>query len=175
MMENYSARSNRILATNQRTEPVQRLLLAPWPYRVVRIVIAIIFLWSGLTKIYDPSGFAVVIDAYGLIPDTLIMPVAVGLPVLEFIAGVGLLFDVTGSLTLIASLLVLFMAILTYGILLGLDMDCGCFAPEDPEALAFHGLRTALYRDFLIMAAIIYLYGWRFYRAVKPVRLANLF
>ena len=41
----------------------------------------------------------------------------------------------------------LFMAILGYGISMGLDVDCGCFGPEDPESKAFHGLRAALYRD----------------------------
>jgi len=168
-MENYSDGSNQTLVPKERTEPAIGLLLSTWPYRVVRIVIAIIFLWSGLTKIFDPSGFAVVIDAYGLIPETWTMPAAIGLPTLELIAGIGLLCDVTGSLTLITGLLALFVAILAYGIMLGLDVDCGCFGPEDPEALAFHGLRTALYRDLFIMAGIIYLYGWRYYRSVKPV------
>ncbi len=173
-MENYSASSSQTLAVNERTELVRRLLLATWLSRVVRIVIASLFLWSGLTKIFDPRGFAVVIDAFGLIPETWVMAVAVGLPILELIAGIGLLCNVTGSLTLIAGLLAGFMALLAYGILLGLDVDCGCFGPEDPEAIAFHGLRTALYRDLFIMAGIVYLYGWRYHRSIKPVRWIHL-
>jgi hypothetical protein len=122
----------------------------------------------------DPSGFALIIEAYGLIPETWVVPVAVGLPVLELLAGVGLLLDVPGSLALVTGLLVWFMAILGYGIILGLDVDCGCFSPEDPEATVFHGLRTAFYRDFLIMTGIIYLYGWRYRQSIKPVRPMNL-
>ncbi len=173
-MENYSARSSHTIAAKQRTEPVRRLRLATWPYLGVRILIAILFLWSGLTKTFDPNSFAVIIDAFGLIPEAWVMPLAVVLPILELIAGIGLLCDVTGSLTLISGLLVLFMAILSFGIMLGLDVDCGCFGPEDPEAIAFHGLRTALYRDLLIMVGIVFLYGWRYCRCVKPVRLVNL-
>ena len=99
------------------------------------------------------------------------MPVAIGLPLLEVIAGVGLLLDIRGSLAWIACLLVLFITLLGYGIWTGLDVDCGCFGPEDPEALAFHGLRQSLFRDLAMMAAVIFLYGWRRYRAIRPVAL----
>ena len=43
-----------------------------------------------------------------------------------------------------------------------LDIDCGCFGPNDPEAVAFHDLRGAFYRDLLLMLLIAYLYLWRF-------------
>ena len=154
--------------------PFQHRLISPGIYHTLRFLIAALFLWSGLTKISDPTGFAVVIDAYGLVSEARLMNVAIGLSVLELIAGMGLLLDVTGSLTLVSGLLILFMTILVYGIALGLDVDCGCFGPGDPEAEAFHGLRTALYRDFLILIGILYLYGWRYVRSVKPVRLMNL-
>jgi hypothetical protein len=154
--------------------PLWGVLVSPWLYRIIRLAIAVLFIWSGLNKIIDPRGFAAVIEAYGLIPETWVMPVALGLPVLELVAGLGLLLEITGSLTVITGLLILFMAILGYGIALGLDVDCGCFGPEDPEAKAFHGLRAALYRDFLMMAGILYLYGWRYRWGAKPVRLGNL-
>ena len=103
------------------------------------------------------------------------MPVAVGLPVLEVIAGIGLLLDVRGSLALITGLLVLFMVVLGYGIWMGLDVDCGCFGPKDPEAEAFHSLRPALYRDFVMITGVVYLYFWRRYQSIKPVRLMPFF
>ncbi len=82
--------------------------------------------------------------------------------------GIGLLFDIRGSLALITGLLVLFMVVLGYGIWMGLDVDCGCFGPEDPEAEAFHGLRLSLFRDLVMMAGVIFIYGWRRYRAIRP-------
>ncbi len=90
------------------------------------------------------------------------MPIAIGLPILEILAAIGLLFDVRGSLAVVAGLLVLFLAILGYGVWLGLDIDCGCFGPGDPEGEAYKGLRPALYRDLVMLTGVAYLYVWRF-------------
>jgi len=88
---------------------------------------------------------------------------------LETISGLGLLFDIKGSLTAVFGLLLLFMLVLGYGIWMGLDVDCGCFGLEDPEFEAFHGLRTAFYRDVCFLIGILFLYGYRFYHAVPPI------
>lgn len=150
---------------------IKTIFSSIWPYRMVRVILATIFLWSGLTKLFNPASFAVIIETYGLIPASWVMPVAIVLPALEVVAAVGLLMDIRGSLSIISGLLVFFAAILMYGIWLGLDIDCGCFGPEDPEGKAFHSLRLALYRDFAMMAGVIYLCLWRYYRSVTPVRL----
>jgi len=62
----------------------------------------------------------------------------------------------------------LFIAVLIFGIHLGLDIDCGCFGPNDPEAEAFHDLRGALMRDFLLLLAVGYQYFWRHINNFKP-------
>lgn len=110
------------------------------------------------------------IKAYGILPDLLLLPAASSLALLEMAAGIGLLFDVRGSLAVIAGLLVLFVVILAYGKWMGLDVDCGCFGPEDPEGEAFHGLGTALYRDLFMLAAVILIFRWRRYRRHIPAR-----
>ena len=148
--------------------------LLTWIYRLVRWFLGGIFIYSGATKLLAPQIFAVLIDAYGFVPEGLLMPVAVILPVLEVLAGLGLLFDIHGSLAVINGLLLLFAAILGYGIWIGLDVDCGCFGPEDPEAEAFHGLRPALYRDMVMLTAVAFLYGWRRYCRVRPIKLSLL-
>ena len=144
-------------------------------YRGVRYCLAAVFLWSGFSKLLDPVSFGVLIDAYGLIPKTWVMPVAILLSSLEVIAGAALVLDIHGSLAIIAGMVILFIAILSYGIHMGLDIDCGCFGPQDPEAKAFHGLRTALYRDFVMMAGVLYLYFWRYYRSIRPDRFRDHF
>lgn len=131
-------------------------------YRLVRWILAGLFLWAGFLKLADPQAFAVVIRDFGLIPEWSSLPLAVLLPAVEVAAAIGLLFDVRGSLAVITALLVLFIAILGYGIWLGLDIDCGCFGPEDPESKTYHGLRSALYRDLMMAGAIGYLYWWRY-------------
>ena len=143
-------------------------------YKLSRWGLGGIFIYAGSIKLLEPKAFAVLLDAFGVIPEGLLMPVAVALPALEVIAGIGLLFDINGSLGVIAGLLVLFIAILGYGIWMGLDVDCGCFGPEDPEAGAFHGLRPSLYRDVVMLAGVAFLYGWRRYRAIKPLEISRL-
>lgn len=137
-------------------------------YNYTRWILGGMFIYAGSTKLLEPQAFAVLIEAFGIVPESLLMPVAVGLPLLEVIAGLGLLFDIRGSLALMTGLLVLFMAVLGYGIWMGLDVDCGCFGPEDPETEAFHGLRLSLFRDLAMMAGVSFIYGRRRYRAIRP-------
>ena len=137
-------------------------------YIFLRWILGAVFIYSGTTKLMAPHHFAVLIEAYGLVPDVLLMPTAVVIAAVELFAGVGLLGDIRGSLAVIAALLVLFVGILAYGIRMGLDVDCGCFGPNDPEADAFHGLRTALYRDLIMLATVVGLYAWRHYGGIRP-------
>ncbi|MBW1841865.1 MAG: DoxX family membrane protein, partial [Deltaproteobacteria bacterium] len=125
-------------------------LLSVWSYRTVRIILGTVFIGSGTAKLLNPLPFTVIIEAFGMIPESWITPVTVIIPALEVIGGIGLLLDIYGSLALITTMLALFMLILIYGIWMGLDIDCGCFGPGDPEAEAFHGLRPALYRDIVM-------------------------
>ena len=150
-------------------------LMSLWTYRVMRWSLAVVFLYAGETKLADPRAFAALIDAYGIVPDALLMPVAVGLPALEVAAAIGLMADIRGSLAFISALLAVFIAVLACGIWMGLDVDCGCFGPEDIESRAYHGLREAFYRDVGMMAGIIYLYAGRYYRSIRPVRISHVF
>jgi hypothetical protein len=149
-------------------------MLFDWIYKLSRWSIGLIFIYAGIIKLLDPRTFAVLIDAYGIVPEILLIPLAIMLPALELAAGIGLLFDTEKSLSIISGLLLLFIAILGYGIWMGLDVDCGCFGPEDPEVKAFHGLRTTLYRDLVMLVTVVFIYGWRQYRAIKPVKIKLL-
>lgn len=131
-------------------------------YLCGRCLLAGVFLWSGLSKAYHPKDFAEIIGAYGLLPEQLLFPAAIFLIIAELAVGIGLLIEQRGALSATTLLMLLFLAVLGYGIFLGLDVDCGCFGPDDPEAQAFHNLRGALFRDLLLMLVIFYLYFWRF-------------
>lgn len=149
--------------------------MATWLYRLTLSILGLIFFYSGVIKIIDPQVFAVLIEAYGLVPEAFILPIAIILPIAEIVVAFGLLFDIRGSLSITTLLMLLFMAILSYGIYMGLDVDCGCFGPEDPETKAFHGLHVALCRDTIIMAGITYLYIWRKKHGIRPVSLKYAF
>lgn len=153
---------------------MRKIILSNWIYRIVRVAYVVLFLYAGVNKLLNPAAFATVIDAFGLVPDPLIMPIALALPILEILAAVGLLFDVRGSLGLVTGLLVFFMAVVSYGIWMGLDIDCGCFGPGDLEGEAYRGLWPAFHRNLILGAGIACLYAWRYVRTVKPVRLELL-
>ncbi|MEW6220701.1 MAG: MauE/DoxX family redox-associated membrane protein [Thermodesulfobacteriota bacterium] len=133
------------------------LIRSPWPGRLLRWGLAAVFGYAGVRKLMDPEAFAAVIDAFGLVPGGFVKPLAVGLPFGEVAAAAGLVFERRGALAATAGLLVLFIAILVYALWLGLDVDCGCFGPSDPEYRAFHSLWPALYRDLVMLAAVLLL------------------
>jgi uncharacterized membrane protein YphA (DoxX/SURF4 family) len=138
-----------------------------WLYHVLRLGLACIFMYAGFIKLLDPRAFAHAIAQYDLIPETLLPLVAVGLPALELLAGVGLSFEVRGSLTLIAILLLIFLVILGYAVWHNLDIDCGCFTVEDLAGQ--EGIKTAFRRDLIMIGATLFLY-WR-RRSRAPQRL----
>ena len=92
---------------------------------------------------------------------------------MEVVAAIGLLADIRGSLAVISGLMAVFIAILVYGIRMGLDVDCGCFGPDDIESRAYHGLKAALHRDLVMAAGIGFLYLWRRMGCVRPTPLAD--
>lgn len=86
--------------------------------------------------------------------------VAIGLPLIEAVAGLALLFDRPWGLHLITVLLALFAFVLGYGILGDLNVDCGCFGAEELNKQA--GLRAAFYRDLILIGIVMpYLYAAR--------------
>jgi uncharacterized membrane protein YphA (DoxX/SURF4 family) len=131
----------------------------PWPYLCARLALAAVFIYAGTAKLLDLAAFARVISQYNLAPEWALAPLAVGLPILEVVAGLGLLFDARGSLGLTTALLALFAVVLWFGVLQGLSVDCGCFSPA--EQAEHDGLRQALLRDLIMLATAGYMYLWR--------------
>lgn len=146
-----------------------------WSYAMVRVGLALSFLVAGIIKIQDPMTFAVTIDAFGILPGPLVLPVAVFLPVLEIIGAVALIFDIRGSLGLITLMILMFIAVLGYGMHMGLDIDCGCYGPGDLEGEAFAGIRDALWRDLIMLGCAGTLYLWRRFLGVRPGSFANTY
>ena len=134
-----------------------------WLYRIVRFVLGGIFIWAGASKLMAPRAFTELISAYELLPEGLLVPVAIGLPGLELLAGIGLIFDIRGCLEVVTGILLFFAGVLWFGNLKGLDIACGCFSSE--ELREHEDLRHALYRDFLFLGLALYLFVWRRIRA----------
>ena len=135
------------------------VLLSPRAYLLLRLCLAFLFIYGGFAKLIDPKAFAKTISAYDLVPEILLPVLAIGLPLLETLAGMALALDVKGSLATISGLLVFFVLILWYGVLKDLSVDCGCFGSE--EIASQNGLRQAFYRDIGLIGIAVYLYAAR--------------
>ena len=122
---------------------------------------ALVFLYAGVPKLIAWYEFAEVVNSYGILPENLAIPAAIAIASLEVVAALALVLGRVEGLWAIAGLMVLFIGVLSYSIWLGLDIDCGCFGPEDPEHRAFSGIRTALKRDFLLCIPVLYLFWYR--------------
>ncbi|OPY72505.1 MAG: Methylamine utilization protein MauE [Syntrophorhabdus sp. PtaU1.Bin002] len=138
------------------------MLLSRWPYLFVRIVLAAIFIYAGSLKLVDPKAFARIISHYGLLPEPLLPVVAIGLPIAEVFAGVALIFNLRPGLYGVSVLVLLFVVVLGYGVLTEMDIDCGCFGPE--ELAGRRGLARAFYRDLALLGAVVFLHWSRLVR-----------
>jgi uncharacterized membrane protein YphA (DoxX/SURF4 family) len=56
---------------------VRQGLIHPWPYRIIRVVLAALFIYGGVIRLFDPKAFAAVISAYDLVPEAFLPIVAV--------------------------------------------------------------------------------------------------
>jgi len=101
----------------------------PWASLVARIVGAGVFGYAGVSKIGDPAGGVRAVRAYRILPESLVHPVAYGLPAFEIVLAVLLLLGVAsrvvGAIT--AGLLAVFIAAVSSAGIRGLRIDCGCF------------------------------------------------
>jgi uncharacterized membrane protein YphA (DoxX/SURF4 family) len=131
-----------------------------------------VFCYAGMVKLMDPKSFAKIISQYDLIPEVLLAPVAIGLPIFEVLAGLGLILNIRGSLTAIFSMLVLFVFVLWYGILNDLSIDCGCFTPE--EIAGHDNLKRAFYRDLWMIGAVLFMYLQRYARSDRTMSQRSL-
>ena len=151
-----------------------KALTSIWTYRLIRWLLSFVFLYAGATKLADPKAFAALIDAYGIVPDPLLMPVAVGLPLLEVVAAIGLMADVRGSLGIISG----FMAYSSpfWSTVSGWAWmwTAAASARRTSSSRAYHGLGEALYRDLVMGAGIAYLYVWRRLRSAGLITVANV-
>ncbi|MBU1182477.1 MAG: MauE/DoxX family redox-associated membrane protein [Pseudomonadota bacterium] len=130
--------------------------MTSWLPSLIRIGLGMVFVYAGIIKLMDPKDFARIISQYDLLPELFLPVAAIGLPLLELLAGIGLILSIRGSLSLVFTLLIFFIAILRYGILKDLNVDCGCFSGEELKGQA--GLWDAFYRDLIMTGAAVFLF-----------------
>ena len=95
---------------------------------IARILIGGILIYASINKIVDPGGFARAIDNYHLIPFGLENSMAIVLPWVELIVGISLIFGlfIDGAAFLVIVMMVIFIVAITFAILSGYNIECGC-------------------------------------------------
>ena len=132
-----------------------RLKIPAWIAVMLRIVIAAIFIYAGISKALTPLRFATDIDNFHILPWRMAPLMAFYLPWLEIICGMALLFlrfD-RGALLILCTLTFVFAFALISARIRGIDISCGCFG---------HGARDLSFASHLmlnvgIMVAILLL------------------
>jgi uncharacterized membrane protein YphA (DoxX/SURF4 family) len=125
---------------------------------VLRLALAIVFLYAAYTKLRQPwLLFAMSIDAYQILPEWAVLTLGRILPWLELLLGLllatgfGLRYSAAGASVLLA----VFFAVMVRAYAMGMKIDCACFGlgePVGPATLARDGLMLALSVGLTVMA-----------------------
>ena len=103
-----------------------------WISLVFRLFLGAMFMYASLDKINYPETFSGDIRAYQIVPFGLENSVAIILPWLELLIGIGLVIGVMvdGSALISMGLLVVFIIAISSAILRGYNIECGCGLKE---------------------------------------------
>ncbi|HVP56750.1 MAG TPA: MauE/DoxX family redox-associated membrane protein [bacterium] len=125
----------------------------------LRLLLGVVFIYASIDKIDKPGGFAQAIYNYRMMPHATINLMAMVMPWLELMCGILIIIGllVRGSALLIGFMLLVFIVAISFALVRGLDISCGCFKVEGGHTLAL-GL---LVRDILmfISAALVVAFG----------------
>src|SRR5580704_19680680 len=138
----------------------QKLLIAG------RLILGAIFIYAAYAKLRAPwIEFVGSLNAFEILPESALEPVAKTLPWCELALGVALISGICQRwFALIASvLLAFFFTVMLRSYIVGLKIDCGCFGPGDalgPKTLA---------RDFslLTLAVVVTVASFRSRRGTR--------
>ena len=99
---------------------------------ITRIILGAVFLWASFGKILEPGDFARSISNYHIVPFGIENIIALILPWLELLIGVGLILGimVDGSVQISAILLIMFILMIGQAMLRGFNIECGCGLKE---------------------------------------------
>ena len=123
---------------------------------VCRVVLGAVFIYSAFSKIVNPAQFALSVAAYQFLPSCFVGLFSLVLPMAELVAGISLVFTKWSreAAALIAGMLGMFLIGLVQALVRGLEISCGCFGSDSPEA---DTLQAALVRDLILLGPACFL------------------
>lgn len=121
------------------------------------IVIAMLIIFSGSVKILSFPQFIIDVQKYAILPDVIVLPFSILIVLMEFIAGLGFLFNIQTKLLsgMFLLFLLLFTTAICINLLRGENIECGCFGSAFSNEISWWsvirnlGLGFILYQLFL--------------------------
>ena len=109
-----------------------------------RLLLSLVFVYAGTSKLLDPQAFSTSIDHYHLLPYPLVLGLALYLPWLEIVTGLAVMLHwrYRGALVLLIALYALFSTALASAWMRGLNIDCGCFGRAMSTSIPMALLRS---------------------------------
>src|SRR6266536_1059105 len=118
-------------------EPLSTISYQPsaarrFPWRIVDVIVAGIFIYAGAIKALDPVQFASDIDNYKIVPWPVSVVLAFYLPWLEIFCGFALVVRLLyrGALSISTALILTKTVVTAAAKALVLDITCGCFGKD---------------------------------------------
>lgn len=140
------------------------LLDRPWLEWISRLLLGGVLLTAGSLKAFDMPAMADSLMNYDLFPLAVVNLIAIVLPLLEILLGVGLIAGLfyRGSRLLASVVFAMFLFSIAYAVARGLDIDCGCFG----TAKAMHVGALAILRNTFFLVCLLPLWfnrrpAWR--------------
>jgi hypothetical protein len=121
-----------------------------WSAVTLRVILAGIFLYSGLIKASSSAQFAIALAPFTFLPEAWIRPLSILLPLCEIVAGLLVLVSPTKHIGagVILVLCALFATVLGWALANGIIVSCSCFGEDDhPSAMK---MALALARDLFL-------------------------
>ncbi|HEY6070298.1 MAG TPA: MauE/DoxX family redox-associated membrane protein [Chthoniobacterales bacterium] len=122
-------------------------------WRILDVVVGGVFVYAGALKVLDPVQFANDIDNYKSLPWFVSVRLALYLPWLEIFCGIALVFRFLyrGGLSILTTLVAVFIGATVAAKVRGVDITCGCFG----HASAHWSFLQHMAIDLAIFVAIV--------------------
>ncbi|MCM8526294.1 MAG: hypothetical protein NE327_07245, partial [Lentisphaeraceae bacterium] len=125
---------------------------------VLKIILIALFSFSGLAKLMDIQAFALSLNAYKILPESVVPFFSYYISLMELGLVIGFLIPQSGKAVAVLTIFVVivFQAALISLIVRGIEVDCACFGDFGSSP------KSALIRNFVILSIVfLLLYGLR--------------
>jgi uncharacterized membrane protein YphA (DoxX/SURF4 family) len=140
-----------------------------WLLRILRIIVGLLFIFSGVVKANDPLGLCYKMQEFFLalhinFLSGIALPLSIVMIAFEIMAGIAVLLGYGMRLfgTLLLLLIILFTFLTAYAYFSGKILECGCFGDciKISDAASF-------WKDVLLLLMILVIFAYR--KKIKPV------